>query len=161
MYGRKSSSKALWIAGALGLAFIGAAVAGMWQLQDYEYSGGQRQGTITKFSHKGILCKTWEGQMAQANLSRDGSRTQAGGVDNTFYFSVDTSEHPEMVQAIKDAMDSGEVVNLQYSQKLFALDYPLIPGACQRGTEYEVEGVKTMHNQPVEKPSVPLLPSQG
>ena len=34
----------------------------------YTYSAGDRAGYVQKLSHKGWVCKTWEGELAQANL---------------------------------------------------------------------------------------------
>src|SRR6185369_17751087 len=32
----------------------------------WTYSSGYRAGTLMKFSHKGFICKTWEGEVQQA-----------------------------------------------------------------------------------------------
>src|SRR4029079_4206301 len=49
-------------AAALGLA-LWLAVALRWS-----YSDGERAGYVQKFSRKGWLCKTWEGELAMVNL---------------------------------------------------------------------------------------------
>ena len=35
---------------------------------NWHYSAGNRAGFIQKFSQKGWICKTWEGELAQVNL---------------------------------------------------------------------------------------------
>ena len=46
----------------------------------YTYSSGDRTGYIQKFSEKGWLCKTYEGEIAMVNLP--------GQIANTFQFTV-------------------------------------------------------------------------
>lgn len=35
---------------------------------NYAYSRGERAGVLQKFSHKGWLCKTWEGEIAMSTV---------------------------------------------------------------------------------------------
>lgn len=46
------------------------------------YSDGERTGVITKFSHKGMLIKTWEGELNMGGFDQ-------GGVATIWAFSVD------------------------------------------------------------------------
>src|SRR6266702_4263541 len=39
-----------------------------WITLNYSYSKGERAGYVQKISKKGWLCKTWEGELAMANL---------------------------------------------------------------------------------------------
>src|SRR5687767_6006262 len=39
-----------------------------WATLGYVYSRGERAGYVQKFSEKGWLCKTWEGELAMANI---------------------------------------------------------------------------------------------
>jgi hypothetical protein len=39
-----------------------------WITLSYSYSKGERAGYVQKISKKGWLCKTWEGELAMANL---------------------------------------------------------------------------------------------
>jgi hypothetical protein len=127
------------LAGVIGVLVLVVLVAVV--VADYTYSDGMRQGTVSKLSRKGILCKTWEGELAMANFSKDGTLgTDNRGTDNTFYFSVDNKKTAEKLQK---AMTSNSVVNLGYEQKLFPLSWA-IPGACQRRTEYEVYDVQVL-----------------
>ena len=66
------------------------------------FSDGDRTGKVVKFSNKGILVKTWEGQMALTDV-------------RTFNFTVrDTA----LVEKIKTASKAGKKVTLTYEQKL-------------------------------------------
>ena len=61
-------SKWKWIlAGILMLPFAGFALWA-WITLSFTYSSGDRAGYLQKFSNKGWLCKTWEGEIAMANL---------------------------------------------------------------------------------------------
>jgi hypothetical protein len=92
----------------------------------YEYSAGDRAGVINKFSKKGLICKTWEGEMVLggfknkklSNIGADGSvsySTQMAA--NVFEFTV---EDPKLVSKIQDALNSGEPVMLHYSQEFIS-----------------------------------------
>ena len=48
------------------LFFIGAAY--LLVAFNYSYSDGNRAGYIQKFSHKGWICKTYEGEMAMTTV---------------------------------------------------------------------------------------------
>jgi hypothetical protein len=67
----------LWI-------FIGIVVAlvALWTLftLTWSYSAGERAGYVQKFSEKGWICKTWEGEMAMVSMP--------GTVAEKFYFTV-------------------------------------------------------------------------
>ena len=53
-------------------------VAYTWLVLSWSYSNGERAGYVQKFSHKGWLCKTWEGEMALVSMP--------GTVAEKFYF---------------------------------------------------------------------------
>ena len=57
--------KKLWI-------FIGVVVVliALWTLftLTWSYSAGERAGYVQKFSKKGWICKTWEGEMAMVTM---------------------------------------------------------------------------------------------
>src|SRR6478672_9856118 len=50
----------------------------------YPLSEGTREGIVQKFSHKGNVFKTWEGEMVQQGFGQRGGNFNA----NYFYFSV-------------------------------------------------------------------------
>ncbi|HZO08097.1 MAG TPA: hypothetical protein VFC77_01860 [Myxococcota bacterium] len=96
-------TKRLILYGALALV----ALAALYLLAAYHfsYSSGERAGYVQKFSKKGWLCKTWEGELAMANLP--------GAMPEKFAFTL----HDDKVAAeINKAM--GQRVTLSYEQKV-------------------------------------------
>lgn len=67
------------------------------------YSEGYRAGELIKFSHKGLLFKTWEGELSQ-------------GVSEAqrFEFSVEDREK-EVIEDLKDFQ--GKMVKLTYKER--------------------------------------------
>jgi hypothetical protein len=47
------------------LVIAGGAAAWTWLSLEWSYSDGERAGVLQKFSHRGWLCKTGEGELAQ------------------------------------------------------------------------------------------------
>lgn len=88
------------------------------------YSDGTRVGTVVKLSKKGVICKTYEGEL------KVGSQTTA--IPETWKFSV-TDE--SVVEKLNSAMLSGAQVGLHY-------DEPLIRGFCKGSSEYRIIGVE-------------------
>src|SRR6202047_5587437 len=67
-WARRRRSRWPWLLVAL-LVLAGAGFAlYAWATLAYSYSSGERAGYVQKFSHKGWLCKTWEGELAMVNL---------------------------------------------------------------------------------------------
>ncbi len=86
----------------------------------FDYSDGDRAGTITKLSRKGIICKTWEGQIFMGGLKNQ-TQTSSNGkssvdtmVANTWDFTV---EDVSLVPKIQAAMDSGQRITLHYREE--------------------------------------------
>src|ERR1041384_7397331 len=52
----------------------------VWVALKFVYARGERAGYIQKFSKKGWLCKTWEGELAMVNLP--------GAMPEIFRFTV-------------------------------------------------------------------------
>ena len=67
------------------------------------YSEGYRSGELIKISHKGVLFKTWEGEISQGV-----SEAQ------TFVFSVESSEK-DVINSLKEMQ--GESVKLTYKER--------------------------------------------
>ena len=111
----------LWI-------FIGIVVAllTLWTLftLTWAYSAGERAGYVQKFSKKGWICKTWEGEMAMV--------TMPGTVAEKFFFTV-----PDDAVAQKINATVGTRVVLHYQQ------HKWIPFSCFAETEYFVSDVRT------------------
>jgi hypothetical protein len=74
------------------------------------YSDGDRVGTIQKFTYKGLMNKSWEGELAL-----DGFKARGEGISNVVQFSVTDRR---MVQPLEDALKTGAKVRLTYSQDL-------------------------------------------
>lgn len=78
------------------------------------YSNGTRVGVITKFSNKGIVFKSWEGELLQQGIKivmdDKGNNTSMA---NVFSFSV---TDPSVVEKINNAMNSGKQVKVHYRQ---------------------------------------------
>lgn len=73
------------------------------------YSDGYREGVLQKFSRRGNVFKTYEGEMIQMGF---GSRNGSGAINaNYFYFSVDDG-------AVADSLNActGKLVKLHYTQ---------------------------------------------
>lgn len=92
----------------------------------FDYSDGDRTGTITKFSRKGIFCKTWEGEMnlggmrKQTNLDSKGNYAGTSMVANVWQFTVEDKD-ANIIPKIQESMQSGNVVTLHYRQELASI----------------------------------------
>ena len=51
-----------------------------WTTLAWSYSTGERAGYVQKFSRKGWICKTWEGELAMVSIP--------GTMPEKFYFTV-------------------------------------------------------------------------
>ncbi len=89
------------------------------------YSSGERVGYIQKFSEKGWLCKTYEGEIAMVNLP--------GQIANTFQFSVRSDSIAALINKAQ-----GQRVALTYEQ------HKGVPTSCFGETEYFVKGVRVL-----------------
>lgn len=81
----------------------------------YTYSDGNRAGRLIKFSHKGYVFKTYEGE-----LNLGGINTTNGGVmiNNMWQFSV-------VDKAVADSLSKleGKEINLHYKEKINSLSW--------------------------------------
>jgi hypothetical protein len=87
------------------LAALGASALYLWAAYKFTYSSGERAGYVQKFSKRGWLCKTWEGELATANLP--------GSPPEVFAFSL----HDDKVAA-EINRNLGTRVTLGYEQHL-------------------------------------------
>lgn len=94
-----------------------------WSALHFTYSKGDRAGFIQKFSQKGWLCKTWEGELAMANLP--------GTTPQIFDFSVRSDSVAQLV-----LKSMGQRVDISYDQ------HRGVPTHCFGETEYFVTGVR-------------------
>ena len=108
------------------LALIAAAVAIFaiytWVALHLSYSDGERAGFLQKFSRKGWICKTWEGEILLSSMP--------GAIPERFEFSVrDDLVATQLTAAV------GKRVLITYAQ------HKGVPSACFGETEYFVEKV--------------------
>ena len=116
---------------ALLILIVGAIlfVGGGWlAFQNLSVSDGNRTGTLYKFSHKGVLIKTWEGSLITGGFNPGNAQP----VGMTWDFSVaDQAVATQLNQAI------GKPVELTYQQKMFKLSW-------MGDTDYFITAVKVL-----------------
>jgi hypothetical protein len=111
----------------LGILIIPAIVVALWVwiTLGWVYAKGDRAGYVQKISKKGWLCKTWEGELAMANLP--------GTMPQIFAFTVRNDSVAELIEQY-----AGKQVSLSYEQ------HRGVPTSCFGETEYYVTAVKPM-----------------
>lgn len=93
-----------------------------WLTLSWSYSKGERAGYVQKFSKKGWVCKTWEGELAMINMP--------GTLTEKFNFTV----HDEaVVKKINESL--GKRVSLVYEEHVG------IPTTCFGDTGHFVKDV--------------------
>jgi hypothetical protein len=106
-------------------------VAGyFWVVMSWNYSTGERAGWVQKFSKKGWLCKTWEGEMAMVSMP--------GATQEKFFFTV---WDDAVAQEINKVM--GKRVSLHYEEKVG------LPTSCFGETRHYVTQVKVVQEIPL------------
>lgn len=89
----------------IGVLLLALLLAGawMWFTLSWSYSEGERAGILQKFSRKGWICKTYEGELALYIV---------GGVaPEIFYFST---RDPELAKELSKSV--GRQIRLHYSE---------------------------------------------
>ena len=113
---------------------------------NWSYSEGERAGWIQKFSNKGWLCKTWEGEMAMVSMP--------GSMSEKFFFTVWDDATAEQINKLM-----GKRVSLHYEEKVG------IPTSCFGETRYYATKVIAVEEIPlapgvvVPTPQAPAAPS--
>jgi hypothetical protein len=116
-----------WRLVVLGIVLLPLLLIAAWTAitLNWNYSEGNRAGFVQKFSKKGWLCKTWEGEIAQVNLP--------GAAQQIFPFTV------------RDDSVAAEITRLMGSQvSLTYKEHRGVPGSCFGDTQYYVTGVKAI-----------------
>jgi hypothetical protein len=90
---------------------------------NWSYSSGERAGFLQKVSHKGWICKTWEGELSLVAMP--------GSAPEKFLFTVRDEAVAQKVSAA-----AGKRVTLNYEQ------HKGLPSSCFGDTEYFVIDVK-------------------
>ena len=97
----------------------------VWVALHWSYSKGERAGYVQKFSHKGWLCKTWEGELAMIPVP--------GSLPEKFLFSV---RDEQIARKLNSSM--GKKISLHYEQ------HKGVPTSCFGETEYYVTDVTVL-----------------
>ncbi|MFL6710001.1 MAG: hypothetical protein ACJ8HI_17510 [Massilia sp.] len=93
-----------------------------WAALHISYAEGERAGLLQKFSRKGWICKTWEGEILLTSMP--------GAIPEKFEFSV---RDDAVAKQLMEAM--GKRVKLGYEQ------HKGVPTGCFGETEYYVASV--------------------
>jgi hypothetical protein len=118
----RASGRALGIFVAILAAICVGVCLWTWLTLSWSYSDGERAGVLQKFSHRGWLCKTQEGELAQYIV--------AGIAPQIWEFSV---RDPATALQIDKAV--GHKVQLHYTE------HPGLPSSCFGDTRYFVDRV--------------------
>jgi hypothetical protein len=134
----RRSRKWLWIT-LLSVLGAPAAIFALWAVitLSYSYSTGDRAGYIQKFSKKGWICKTWEGELAMT--------TVPGTAPQLFEFSVRDDSIAAVIEEIMRTREGR--VSLSYEQ------HKGVPTDCFGETDYFV--VQARPVGPDLRPSMP------
>jgi hypothetical protein len=116
-----------------------------WGVLRWSYATGERAGWVQKFSRKGWICKTWEGEMAMVSMP--------GSTSEKFPFTV---RDDAVAAEINKLM--GRRVSLHYEQKVG------LPTSCFGETRHFVTGVSLVEEIPLAPGIVvptPARPAPG
>ena len=95
----------------------------------WSYSEGERAGVLQKFSKRGWICKTYEGELALYVV---------GGIaPQIWYFSV---RDPKVAEQLHKAV--GQQVRVHYTE------HPGLPTSCFGETDYFADGFEPMAAPP-------------
>jgi len=130
---RGSSRRGLRLVTIFLLLLIVCAGLWTWLTLSWAYSDGERAGVLQKFSRKGWVCKTHEGEIAQYLI--------AGISPQMWEFSV---RDPAVARQLDKAV--GHRVQLHYTE------HPGVPTSCFADTRYFVDGVTVTDEQPGGQP---------
>ncbi|WP_409267969.1 hypothetical protein [Massilia sp. BHUDP2] len=101
-----------------------------WFTLSWSYSEGERAGYLQKFSKKGWLCKTWEGEILLSSMP--------GAIPERFAFTV---RDDAVVEQLQNAM--GQRVQITYEQHVG------VPTSCFGETGYFATRASTGPVNPV------------
>jgi len=104
-----------------------------WAALTWVYSTGERAGYVQKFSEKGYVCKTYEGELVLVSMPG----TQA----EKFTFTV---KDIKLVEKINNSL--GKRVRITYEE------HKGIPGSCFGETPYFVKNVQLLNNDSFNDP---------
>ena len=111
------------ILGTLVVLPVVAILIWSWFALSFSYSSGNRAGFVQKFSKKGWVCKTWEGEIAMTPLP--------GSAPERWYFTVRDDSVAKVLLEL-----TGKQVSLTYEE------HPGVPTSCFGETRYFVVGAR-------------------
>ena len=117
---RKRSRSGLWL--TVLAVLIGVTALWTWLTLAWSYSEGERAGIVQKFSRRGWLCKTYEGDLAQYVV--------VGVAPQIWPFSVRDSSVADQLNKVV-----GRKVQLHYTE------HPGVPTSCFGDTRYYVDRI--------------------
>jgi len=117
--------KAIKIAVLLVVAIVFLCAGYVMIVLNWSYSKGDRVGYVQKFSEKGWLCKTWEGELQMLPIT--------GALPEKFLFSV---RDKALISRLNSSM--GKKVSLSYEQ------HKGVPTACFGESEYFAVDAKVL-----------------
>jgi hypothetical protein len=111
------------------LGFLGVVVgaAALWTAitLTFSYSDGDRIGYVQKLSHRGWICRTWEGELAMTPVP--------GAQPEIFYFTV---RDEAVAKRVKES--EGKRVALHYKEKRG------VPSSCFGDTRYFISDIRPL-----------------
>ncbi len=122
-FGRRNRGKLILIA----FVVVGGGGAALWTMATlaFSYSQGDRVGYVQKFSRKGWVCRTWEGELAMTPVP--------GSAPEIFEFTV-----PDATVAAKIKEGEGKRVAIHYEEKRG------VPSKCFGDTHYFATDVRVL-----------------
>jgi hypothetical protein len=113
--------------GGVAAVFVPVLAFALWTVitLSWTYSTGDRAGYIQKFSKKGWLCPTWEGELSMVNLP--------GAAPERWMFTV---RDDLVASSVRSAI--GHKVALEYEE------HRGVPSSCFGETQYFVVGVRRL-----------------
>lgn len=133
------------------LLIVAVMITGyVWGTLRWSYATGERAGWVQKFSRKGWICKTWEGELTMISMP--------GAVPEKFPFTVRDDAVAEQINRLM-----GKRVALHYEEKVG------LPTSCFGDTRYYVTRTTEVQdiqlgpgiNIPVPAPSPSPAPPKG
>ena len=113
-----------WLLSLVLIGLVGISVY-TWAMLNWSYGSGERAGYVQKFSNRGYICKTWEGELAMVSMP--------GTMSEKFLFTVREDAVAQKINA-----NLGKKVALKYEQHIG------LPTTCFGDTEYFVSGITVL-----------------
>ena len=116
-----------WKLGLFGVLLVPVLLFAAWAAVTlgFSYSSGERVGYLQKFSQKGWVCKTWEGELAMASMP--------GAMPEIWKFSVRDDDVAAQLR-----LNQGKRVAVAYKE------HKGVPTSCFGETSYFASGVRTV-----------------